>query len=308
MPPVKLGRRQIEQPLGVLINQPAALFRRGPVLSGDGKRGAHALGLPLDDRQRLARLAGDDRRHAVFENAGLLGGDLDERVAQKFVVIERQSGDDADHRALDDIGGIEPATEADFKQERIGWMAREQQKSRRGLDLEHGDRRGAILRLAFGEDTLELGIADQPAAVLLAEAEPLVQPYQIGRGVNVHAFAGRFEHRAHECDGRALAIGAGDMDDRRQPPFRMIELGQKALDAAERQVDAPGMQRQQPRQHGVDRRGIGRLRAHVTAVATAGAGRLRGCGAPAGALVKSRHSLAMVARNWWRCTTMSTMP
>ena len=27
-----------------------------------------------------------------------------------------------------------------------------------------------------------------------------------------------------------------------------------------------------------------------------------------GALLNSRHRLASVARNWWRCTTMSTMP
>src|SRR5438105_4653904 len=46
--------------------------------------------------------------------------------------------------------------------------------------------------------------------------------------------------------------------------------------------------------------GTGRL----SAVASSGA--TSTCGT--GALVKSRHRLASVARNWWRCTTMSTMP
>ncbi len=64
--------------------------------------------------------------------------------------------------------------------------------------------------------------------------------------------AGRLEDRPHERDRRAFAVGAGDMDHRRQPPFRMIERGQKALDAAERQVDAFGMQREKPRQDRVD--------------------------------------------------------
>jgi len=113
----------------------------------------------------------------------------------------------------------------------------------------------------------------------------------------MHAFAGRFEHGAHEGDGRALAVGAGNVNDRRQPPFRMIERGEQTLDPAKRQIDALGMQRQQPRQHGVERRRVGVERAHV--VASSGAGKLgaRWCGSPAGELVSSRHSLAMVARN-----------
>ncbi len=141
----------------------------------------------------------------------------------------------------------------------------------------------------------------------MSDAEALVEANQIRRRIDVHALAGRFQDRAHEGDGRALAVGAGDMDHRRQTPLRMIERGEDALDTIERKVDPLGMQRKEPGQHGVDRRGIGMPGAH--AVASSGAGRLaRCCGAPAGALVNSRHSRAMVARNSWRCTTMSTMP
>ena len=67
----------------------------------------------------------------------------------------------------------------------------------------------------------------------------------------MHALAGRFENRAHERDGRALAVGAGDMDHRRQTAFGMTERREQALDAAERQIDPLRMQRQQPR---LDRR------------------------------------------------------
>ena len=64
----------------------------------------------------------------------------------------------------------------------------------------------------------------------------------------MHALARGLEDRAHERDGRALAVGAGDVDDRRQPPLRMAERGEQPLDAAERQIDALGMQRQQARE------------------------------------------------------------
>ena len=121
----------------------------------------------------------------------------------------------------------------------------------------------------------------------------------------MHALARRFEDRAHECDGRALAVGAGDMDHRRQLPLRMIERGQKPRHALEREIDALGMQRQQPRQHGVERRGMPAIRC---AHAGAGAGRRAAAARSAGALVRSRQSLAIVVRRSWRCTTMSTMP
>ena len=47
------------------------------------------------------------------------------------------------------------------------------------------------------------------------------------------AFARRFEKGAQIGDGRALAVGAGDMDDRRQPVLRPPELLEQALDAVE---------------------------------------------------------------------------
>ncbi len=227
-------------------------------------------------------------------------------VAEKFAVIERQPGDDACQRPLDHIGGVEPAAEADFQQHNVGRMAREQKKAGGGLHLEDGDRRVAVLCLAFGERRAEFGVADQPAAAIVAETKPLVDADKIGRGIDMHALARRLEDRAHEGDGRAFAVGAGDVDDRRQAPLRMIERGEKPLDAIERKIDALGMQRQEPRQHGVERRGLGLPIAHVTA--GSGAGNARCSGALAGDLVNSRHNFAMVPRNSWRCTTMSTMP
>ena len=120
------------------------------------------------------------------------------------------------------------------------------------------------------------------------------------------ALARRFEDRAHESNGGAFAVGAGDMDHRRQAPLGVIERGEKALDAVERKIDTLGMQRQEPRQHGVERRGFGLPVAHVTA--GSGARSARCSGAVAGDLVNSRHNSAIVPRNSRRSTTMSTMP
>ena len=45
------------------------------------------------------------------------------------------------------------------------------------------------------------------------------------------ALARRLQHRAQEGDGRALAVGAGDMDHRRQPVLRVAEALEQPLDA-----------------------------------------------------------------------------
>ena len=68
----------------------------------------------------------------------------------------------------------------------------------------------------------------------------------------MHALAGRFEDRAHERDGRTLAVGAGDMDDRRQVPLGMAERAEDAPHAVKRQVDTLGMQGEQPREDRVN--------------------------------------------------------
>ena len=60
--------------------------------------------------------------------------------------------------------------------------------------------------------------------------------------------ARRFEHGLQVGRGRALAVGAGDMDDRRELTFGMAQPLQQPLHAAQGKVDALGMERFQPLQ------------------------------------------------------------
>ena len=165
---IKPRRRQIEKPVAVLIDEPAAFFGRGPVLAGDVtaapcSRAAWRSITASASRAWLATTAGTSRlRMPAFSAAICFDG-----VAEKFAVVERQAGDDARQRAFDDVGGVEPAAEPDFEEKNIGRMAREQQKRRSRLDLEHRDRRLAVLGLAFGKRLGKLGIVDQPAAARL---------------------------------------------------------------------------------------------------------------------------------------------
>src|SRR5262249_20661293 len=66
------------------------------------------------------------------------------------------------------------------------------------------------------------------------------------RRIDVYAPAGRVEHGPQVGDDRALAVGAGDVDDRRQAALRMADRVEQPPDAAERQVDELRMQLRQP--------------------------------------------------------------
>ena len=82
---VEFRRRQIEQPVAVLIDQPAALLGRGPVFARDLERRAQPRRLRA--RSPPAPSRGWRRHHGghvTLEDAGLLGGDLLDRVAEKF--------------------------------------------------------------------------------------------------------------------------------------------------------------------------------------------------------------------------------
>ena len=68
-------------------------------------------------------------------------GDLGERGAQLVGMIHGDRRDDAERGARDDVGGVEPAAEADLQDQRIGWVFGEGRGSRRGGDLEERDGR-----------------------------------------------------------------------------------------------------------------------------------------------------------------------
>ena len=214
---------------------------------------------------------------------------------------------------------FEPATKADLEQHHIGFMLREQTKRGGGLDFENGDGIAGVDALALLQRRAQFVIADECATAGVADPETFVEPHQKRRGQRVDAKAGSFQDRAQIRDGRTLAIGAGDMDHRRQFAFGMAEPLQQPVHAVEAEVDPARMQRGQPRdqvaqwlmqwsRRHVHACGAGALSAADTICAALTTVVAFGAVSTAGDLVRSRHSRASVGRMSWRCTTMSTMP
>ena len=179
-------------------------------------------------------------------------------------MIHADGGDHGRQRRLDHIGGVEPAAETDFQQHHIGRMLREQTKCRRGFDFENRDRRAGIGPLAMFQHPAQFIVADQRAAAAAAEPKAFVDPHQIGRGIGVDAQARGFQDRPQIGDGRALAVGAGDMNHRRQLALGMIQPLQQPMHPLEIEIDAFGMQGGQPRDQFTERlRRFGGRRVHA---------------------------------------------
>ncbi len=295
MAPGEARPREVEQVGLVLVDEPAALLVHGEVLITDQHGpGTDGFRAPAEDGVGLGVvLGGDHRRAAALEDPGLLGRDRLDRVAE---ILGMVAADRRHHRAgrpVDHVGGVEPAAEADFQEQHVGGALREEQERRGRGDLEHRDRLAGIGALTAREGVGQTVLVHEVPAADPADAHPLVESHEVRGGVDVGGQAAGLQNRPHERDGRALAVGAGDVDHGRQAALRMVQPREQPLDAAERQVDGAGVERQEARHQGVGR---GHRRAQAASEAAAGA--------PAwDTLVRRLQRRAIVSLSWCRWTT-----
>ena len=151
-------------------------------------------------------------------------------------MIEAEVGDPADQRALDDVGRVEPAAEPDFENAGIGGGPRKGEDGRGGRDLEEARLDPVTGIEHFGQQRGEGFVFDQSAG----DADPFVEADEMGAGEGVDLEASRFEHGAEKGDGRAFAVGSGDMKDRRERVLRTPEPVEHRANALEPEPVAGG--------------------------------------------------------------------
>ena len=130
-------------------------------------------------------------------------------------------------RRADDVGGVEFAAHAHLAHHDVALAAG---KPREGDGGDHL-KLGGLLEDAVGQgldllgDLAQLLVGDH----LAVDLHPLVEPDDVGRGVQAGAVAGLPQHRGHHGAGGALAVGAGDVDEL-QRPLRVAHLVQQCAD------------------------------------------------------------------------------
>src|SRR3546814_9324156 len=118
-------------------------------------------------------------------DAGLLEGNLLERVAEVLQMIHRYRRNRGGERPVDHVGGVEPTAEPDLQHQRVGRHPRARQQCRGGGDLEQGDRHVAVARLALLQHRRE----GRVAALLPGQHDALVAADEMRRGGDVHPVA-----------------------------------------------------------------------------------------------------------------------
>ena len=174
--------------------------------------------------------AAHHHRPAGLDDTGLLAGDLLDGAAQLRAMVESDGSDDRD-LGLHDVGGVQPAAEADLDDREVGAPPLELQERHRGHELE---KRRVLVRAVRGNPCrhgLELGgvgrdfrLGEQPPVDL----HPFAELHQVRRSVEPGVPTGGVEDRVEHGRDRPLAVRARDMQHRitslrvpqrfRQPP------------------------------------------------------------------------------------------
>ena len=134
-------------------------------------------------------------------------------------MVQRHRRDHGDFGPGDHVGGVQPSAEAGLQHGEVGLNAREGEEGRRRGDLEEGDGMGVVGGFALGQQSGQRPVADLPAG----GPDALGEAHQVGGGIDVGLAPGGVGHRRDEGDDGALAVGAGDVDDRRQVAFRIAQ-------------------------------------------------------------------------------------
>ena len=235
------GRGRSSRPACVEEGHAAVLLPDLPVVVGDRR----AARRPRSARASIAASASGGCRPTTQGTPGFrmpaFSPAISARVSPRYCWWSSETGVmAAEPRPRDDVGRVEPAAEADLEQGPVGRGLGHREEGGGGGDLEEGDRRAAVRGLAAFEQRRRAGprrSARRRGGCARGSGRGAARCRR-GPRAPVGLEAG-----AQHGDDRALAVGAGDVDHRRQPALGVAERGEQPLDAAERQVDDLGVQR-----------------------------------------------------------------
>ncbi len=178
--------------------------------------------------------SGADYPGAWLDDAGLFRGDFLEGMAEEIFVIESDLGNDGNF-GNQDVGGIEPAAEADLKDGDVRFLAGEKIEGHGGDAFKES---GMGRKTAGGEEILdyvmnagegggEIGIGNISANrggveggvdgarskhSGIEKANTLVDAHQMRRGVKTHAQSRRQQDACQHGRRGAFSVGSRDVD------------------------------------------------------------------------------------------------
>ena len=117
------GRGQVEEAILGLNAQPAARFPGVELRAHQDQRRAERLRFGIDHRGASGALAGRDHGAARLEIPAFSQA-IGRVAAEQLHVVVVHRGDHADRRGGEDVGGVEPAAQADLDDRKVASGAR----------------------------------------------------------------------------------------------------------------------------------------------------------------------------------------
>ena len=185
-------------------------------------------------------LRGEKGPHAGLEDPGLFPGDGFDPVTQKVLMVDPDPGDERQRHRVgwQDVGGVQPPAQTGFQQHEVRRCLAEGEERRRRGQLEECARLVAVGVLHPGQNVEQAVVADG----LPAQLDALGKADQMRAGVDVGGLARGFDDGFEKGEGRALAVGPGDVDGRGHAELRSAEVFEQGVEPVERQVDQLGVQ------------------------------------------------------------------
>ena len=240
--PGKRGPRQVVQGVLVLEDQTVALAPDIEAFTQAIQAHAQFKCLAFQRTLRLIGLARRQGGDTWLEDAGFFACDLRQFVAEEGLVIIVDRRDQGQFRTGDDIGGVQGAAEAGFQQQQVRRGLAEGEEGRGGGRLKEGQGLAGIGLFDPVQDLGKTGFVDQDPG----QADAFSKAHQVRAGIDMDAQPLRFGDGAQEGDGRALAIGAGDVDRRRQSILGVAQGLADPQHAFEIEIDQLGVKGFQP--------------------------------------------------------------
>jgi len=172
--------------------------------------GLALIGDLRDDGAGFGGLGGGEDGFGGADDAGFFAGDGGEGIAEPFLVVEGDGGEDGDVGG-EGGGGIEAAAHACFEDDEFAGMFVEMFEGDGEGEFEEG---GVVIPV--GNEFAQGGeVAD---GVLLGnfgagDADAFAEVEEVGGGEEADAAAGGAGHGVDDGADGALAVGAGDVDD-----------------------------------------------------------------------------------------------
>ena len=215
------GKPGAYRPADGTVGEKAVFLECADKVATVQEEGAAALAAAGGDhRDCLGIVCRANHRYALLDDARLFPGNGRDPGAQVLLVVAADVREEADQRR-DHVGGVQPAAHAGLEHSRVHLFFGEPEKRQQGGGLE-------VRGLAIAEHGLqpldhrgEARLAD----ALAIDTEALTHAAQVRRGIEAGAIAGRGEDGGKGRAHRALAVGAGDVQDR-QAALRAAQVGQ----------------------------------------------------------------------------------